>query len=733
MNHFMNLVCAAAITCFSAAALAAAPSDYVNPFIGTSGTGHTFPGAASPFGNIQASPETGTHQWKYCAGYQFDDKNILGFTQVHLNGTGCTDMGDVLLQPFCGTTPSDDYACAKSDEKASPGRYSVALRDFHSRVEITCSPHAAFYRFTYGDRKAHLLVDLQYGDTSDWCCDVHHRVVKNETALSEDKRMISGSSQTLNWFEHEFSFAVLFSRPYTAVRQLPMKEGEKGPRYVLDFDLDDSSELLVKVALSTVSVTNALENLKAEIPGFSNADFAKTETDVQASWNDLLSRIEIRGTDEQKVNFYTSLYHLFLQPYNMADVNGEYRGADGKVAHSKTGVYYTSLSLWDTFRAAHPLYTILTPERVPGFIDTMMAHYRAVGIVPIITYGGKETGCMIGNHSVPVMVDAYLKGLVTEGAEEAFAAIDESLRHDHKVNPKDNWDVLDQYGYYPFDLIREESVSRTLECAFDDWCAGTFARHLGKKDAADFYFKRARNYRNVFDPATGFMRGKDSKGNWREPFDPMFLRFPDRPYDFTEGNSWQYTWHVFQAPDDLIDLIGGKEKTAQKLDAFFSLPIDPQRSGNISDVTGLIGEYAQGNEPDHHAIFFYDFVGQPWKAQAHIREVLDAFYLAKPDGLCGNDDCGQMSAWYVFAALGFYPFNPCGGEYVLGAPQVPEAVVRLPGGKRFTVTASGLSKANKYVQSVKLNGQPLEGFKLSHASVVSGGTLSFEMGPEPKK
>ena len=420
------------------------------------------------------------------------------------------------------------------------------------------------------------------------------------------------------------------------------------------------------------------------------------------------------------------------QPNDLADVDGRYRGGDAQVATASSGAYYTGLSLWDTFRAAHPLYTLAVPERVDGFVDSMLAHYRAMGFLPVIPYFGWESHCMIGNHAVPVIVDAYRKGFRAFDVELAFEAVTNSLTVAH-VDPfgrpkiKEDWALYDRYGYYPFDRIKGESVSRTLECGFDDWCAAEFCRLLGRGDEARFR-ARAAFWKNVFDPSLGLMRGKHSNGTWRTPFDPFRLGHDhNTANDFTEGNAFQYTWHVLQDPEGLIAAMGGRASFVERLDALFAQPERTEGMGFVGDVTGLIGQYAHGNEPSHHVAYFYALAGRPDRTAEVVREVCDRFYGVGPGDLCGNDDCGQMSAWYVFAAMGFYPFNPCSGEYVLGAPQFPEVRLALPGGASFRVVAKNLSRANKYVKSVTLNGRPLAGPRLKHADVVSGGELVFEM------
>ena len=704
-------------------------TQYVNPFVGCADNGHTFPGASYPFGMIQASPDTGNCTWQYCSGYMFLDTKIWGFSQTHLNGTGCPDLGDVQLQPFTGAIERENYhsAYSKDTQKAKPGYYAVTLADFGVDVELTASPHVAFHKYTYkSPAPARLLLDLQYGIVGGKDSLKRHILASDVTA--EDKYTITGHNQARAWVTRHYYYVVKFDRPYTAIKQLAAQDGEKAPRYVLDFDLKPGETLQVKVALSTVSVDGAKKNLAAEVSGW---DFAAVHKQAKAAWNGMLSRAEVQGTQAQKENFYTSMYHLFIQPNNIADVDGQYRGADDKVLTSPDKTYYSTLSLWDTFRAAHPLYTILAPERVNGFINTMIAHQKAQGYVPIWTLAGKENHCMIGNHSVPVMVDAYLKGFRGFDAEAAFQAIKTSLTVNHE---KSDWDVYTKYGYLPFDIIKGESVSRVLEYTYDDYCMAQFAKALGKTEDAAFFAKRSENYKNVFDPETKFMRGRDTQGRWRMPFDPIRLGHgEDTPSDYTEGNAWQYTWHVMQAPDELIKLMGGKEAFGEKLSTLFKLESKVEGSGFVLDVSGLIGQYAHGNEPSHHVAYFFPFAGQAWKTQELIREICDTEYKNIPDGLCGNDDCGQMSAWYLFSAMGFYPFNPCNDGYVFGAPQIEKVTLNLAKGKTFTVEAKGLSKENKYVQSITLNSKPVTGIKIAHEDIMKGGTLVFEMGSQPKK
>ncbi len=700
---------------------------YVNPFVGNADNGHTFPGACAPFGMIQASPESGNASWRYCSGFNYEDEEIFGFAQNHLNGTGVPDLGDVLLLPFEGDMPNGEYKARidKSKQQARPGYYAVSLPDFGVDVEVTATERTAFYRYTYnGEEKNRLLVDMQSGLVTSPEA-LQHRVLHADMDMP-DNTTITGHNEVQAWVRRHFFYVLKFDKPYTVKEILPAKEGEKAKRMVLEFDLKKGETLQTKVAISTVDVNGAMASIEKENK---NWDFDKIKEETYVKWNDLLKRVEVTGTDDQKKNFYTSLYHLYIQPNNIADTDGRYRGANDSIFTSPIGEYYSTLSLWDTYRAAHPLYTILTPERVDGMVNSMLAHHKVHGHLPIWTLWGKENYCMIGNHAIPVIADAILKGFDGFDREEAYKAMRESLTVSHHNS---DWETYDKYGYYPFDIIEAESVSKTLESAYDDYCVAQVAKVLGKEDDYNFFMKRSNYYKNLFDPQTKFMRGKDSKGNWRTPFNPLRLfHTGEIGGDFTEGNSWQYTWHVQQDVNGLIDLMGGKEYFANKLDSLFIKEATAQETGEVHDVTGLIGQYAHGNEPSHHVIYLFNYANQPYRTQELVREVFDRFYLPEPTGLCGNDDCGQMSAWYVFSAMGFYPVNPSGGEYVLGAPQMERFVLHLHDGKQFIVEANNLSATNKYVKSVTLNGKKLEGFTIQHSEIMNGGILRFEMTDKP--
>ena len=686
-------------------------TQYVDPAIGTEYNGHTHVAASYPFGMVQAGPDTGRGNWDYCSGYRNSDKTIWGFSQTHLSGTGCPDLADFRLQPGGADRA---YPFRKETEVKTPGYYAVTLDEIDADVEIAVSKHAAIYRITYrGDAHPELLLDTQWmminSDGAATC------VSDNEVTADAANRVVEGRRTTYGWNRRVAYFHLSTDRAWTMRRLPTVDQREKGGRYVLRFnEVKQGETVTVKIGLSATSVAAAKANLSAEIPGW---NLSAVRADAVREWNRLLGSMAAEGDRGQLVSFYTSLYHLFLQPNNIADAGAK--------------PYFSTFSTWDTFRAAHPLYTILAPEVVRGFVDSMLKDGEKHGYVSIWTLWGGDNQCMIGTHSIPVIVDAILKGLWKGDENAALDMLVRSVTGSQKEigRQKGNFDLLEQYGYYPFDLIRGESVSRTLECAYDDACIARLANRLGRKDVAGRFARRAASWKNVFDPERKLVRGKDTKGNWRTPFNPFELGHGhDTANDFTEGNAYQYTWHVMQDPMGLIDACGGKEAFATQLDRLFVLPPKVEGSGCVIDVSGLIGQYAHGNEPSHHVIYFFQFADRPDLTAKYIRRVFDEFYLPKPDGLCGNDDCGQMSAWYLFSAAGFYPFDPCGGDYVLGAPQLPKIVFQLADGKTFTVVARNLSRENMFVKSVTLNGRPVQGFVLRHADVMAGGELVFEMG-----
>ena len=739
------------LSLFAAAGIATvgggvAHADWVRPDIGCGGDGHTFPGAAYPFGLVQPSPDTGREGYRYCAGYRYEDDRIFGFSQTHLSGTGCGDLGDLRILPFAGAaSPDVSSAFRKETQTCACGYYAVTLDDPGVRVEATAAPHAAIYRLAYPAARASLLVDCMWGIGGK---DLAKTILSCDARVEGDRRIV-GTTVRKYWVTRSYSYVVEFDRPIASWRKLePKTPDEKAPRFALDFDLAPGAPLHVKIGYSLVDVDGAARNLAAEIPAF---DFDAVRAAARAAWTAQLARMEVEGTDDEKTAFYSALYRLFIQPNNIADVDGRYRGADGEVHTAPGGVYYSTLSLWDTFRAAHPLYTIIAPEMADGFVETMLEHGRAATFLPIWTLMGRDNQCMIGTHSVPVIVDWFLKtealtrAAAPAGAdalsvhsrdrafwEGAYAAVKDSLTNRHPSRKLEDWELLDQYGWYPNDVVTSESVSRLLECTYDDWCAAQMAARLGHDADAAFFLQRSRAWRNVVDPETQFVRGRDSKGNWTTPFNPLALgRNAGTGSDFTEGNAWQWTWHVLHEPEALIAAVGGKAIAGERLCRLFTLEADESETGTCDDVTGLMGQYCHGNEPSHHVVYLLRYAGLPDRQAELVRAVVKEFYKPQPDGLCGNDDCGQMSAWYLFSAMGFYPLNPTSGEYVLGAPQLPRITLALPGGKKFTVVANGLSEANKYVKSVALNGQPLDGFILRHADILNGGELVFEMTDKP--
>jgi predicted alpha-1,2-mannosidase len=696
---------------------------YVNPFIGTAFTGHTFPGATYPLGFMQPGPETGNFSWDYCSGYFYDDEKINGFSQNRLNGTGIVDFGDLLLQPFSGEKREDlSSTFNKSTEVATPGFYSVVLTDNDVKVEVTTAPHVAFHRYTYNaDKTAGLLADFQSGLV--WSKDrISTHVLENVVNFESDY-IITGYTRRREWTERTYYFVIEFDKPIVSKELLEQRDPrEKAPRYILNFDLGNDSVLNTKVAMSTTGIEGAKSNLAAEGKERSFDDVYK---DAKKEWNRYLSKVSIEGTDEDKTNFYTALYHLYIQPNNIADVDGKYVGPNGKISQSPTGKFYSTLSQWDTFRAAFPMYTILSPEIINDLVNNMLEFSEQKGHLPIWALMGQETFTMIGNHSIPMVVDAYLKGFEGFDAERAYSEIKKSLTEGKHKNA--GWEEYDKYGYYPYDLFKVESVSRTLESGFDDYCAAIMAKKLGKTEDYEFFMNRSGFYKNHYDNETKSMRPKDSKGEWLTPFDPYRLAHADSNIGghYTEGNALQYTWHVLQDIPGLIELLGGKEEAGKVLDFLFTT--EQESTGTLSDVTGLIGQYAHGNEPSHHIAYIYMYLDRPEDTQRLIRQICKNFYQNKPDGLIGNDDCGQMSAWYMFSAMGFYPVNPVSGELVFGAPQLPKTTLNLDNGKTFTIDAINLSEENMYIEKIELNGSIYTEKFITYDDIMNGGELTFYM------
>lgn len=697
---------------------------YVDPFVGNADNGHTFPGACRPFGMIQTSPVTGGIGWRYCSEYVYSDSIIWGFTQDHLNGTGCMDLGDILVMPSTGkrTRSWDGYRSHfhKTQEFATPGYYSVYLTDTKVKAELTASAHVAFHRYTYDSTDStSVLIDLQHGPA--WNDKQYHSQVNRCETHWEDAYTLVGHVQNTVWVKQDYFFIIKFNRPVASHITLnKAADTEKGDRIVATFDsIEQGEQLLMKIAMSTTSVDGAKKNLYTEVP---NWDFAAVKQSANNEWNTYLKRIDIEGTDDQKKNFYTSFYHALIQPNQIADVDGMYRNAADKIVKAENGLFYSTFSCWDTYRAAHPFYTIVMPDRVDAMVSSLVEQAEVQGFLPIWGLWGKENYCMVGNHAVSIVAEAYHKGFRGFDAKRAFKAIKNTQTISHKL--KSNWETYTKYGYLPTDIIKSESVSSSLESIYDDYCAADMARLMGKKEDQQYFERRSQFYKNLFDKSTGFMRPRLSNGTWKTPFNPSDLAHAESiGGDYTEGNAWQYTWQVQHDIPGLIKLFGGNKPFLNKLDQFFSL----QLKSKLADVTGLIGQYAHGNEPSHHVAYLYTLAGRPWRTQELIRQIFNTQYRPTVDGLCGNDDCGQMSAWYMLSAMGFYPVNPVSGQYVFGAPQMKKITIHLQNGKTFTIIADGLSETNKYVESITLNGKKLKTNHIDHTAIMNGGTLIFKM------
>lgn len=697
-------------------------TQYVNPFIGAADNGHTFPGACRPFGMIQTSPVTGAVGWRYCSEYVYEDSIIWGFTQTHLNGTGCMDLGDVLVMPVTGKRQRqwNEYRSgfSKETEKATPGYYSVTLDEPDVTAELTATTHTALHRYTFHKAdSASLLIDLQHGPA--WRDEQYHSQVSFCETNWENDSTLTGHVINKVWVNQVYYFAMKFNRPVIASSELPMAATEKGKRIIATFDMKPEDQLLMKVALSTTGVEGAKANLTAELNGW---DFEGVRQAAKNEWNSYLSRIDVEGTTDEKTNFYTSFYHALIQPNEISDIDGKYRNAKDEIVQATGDKFYSTFSTWDTYRAAHPFYTLMVPERVDGFVNSLVDQCETIGYLPIWGLWGGETFTMIANHSVPIIAEAYAKGFRGFDAERAFNAIKQTQTVSHPL--KSNWENYTKYGYFPTDLTEAESVSSTLESVYDDYAAADMAKRMGKEEEAAYFAKRADYYKNLFDPSTKFMRPKKTDGTWKSPFNPSQVGHSESiGGDYTEGNAWQYTWHVQHDVPGLIALFGGEEAFLQKLDSVFTVKLETTQA----DVTGLIGQYAHGNEPSHHVAYLYTLAGRPERTQELIRQIFDTQYLPKPNGLCGNDDCGQMSAWYMFSAMGFYPVNPVSGEYVFGAPQFPKFTLHLADGKTFTILAEGLSEEHKYIDSITLNGKPYTKNYITHEDILKGGTLVYKM------
>jgi len=716
------------------------PVDDVNPLIGTDGHGHTFPGATRPFGMVQLSPDTGTEGWDWCSGYHYSDSSIIGFSHTHLSGTGRPELLDILLMPTTGdiqfdagtkVDPDAGYRSRFShdNETAKAGYYAVHLDDYDIQAELTATRRAGLHRYTAKNAETiNLVIDLANSQKTDSISHCSFKLINDTLIVGSHKSRGWGVGDELYWVEHEVFFAARLSQPVQHISLWTDGEIIKNASEVqgthakaaLTLPVSADNQLVVKVGISAVDVDGAIKNVDAEIPHW---DFVLVRADAEDEWDNILNRMRI-STDDRALRetFYTAMYHSCIAPFTYMDVDNRYRGFDGKIHTAKGFTNLTGLSLWDTFRAANPLYTILAPERVNDLVHSALAQYDEYGLLPVWPLCNSETNCMIGYHAVPVIVDAYFKGFRDFDVEKAYEAMKKSaMQDDFGIK------FLKKYGYIPTDL-ENKSVSKTLEYAFDDWCIAQMAQALGKQQDYEYFMTRSQAYREVFEPKSGFMRGRDSRGRFVEPFDPTFASYGLS--DFIEGNAWQYMWFVPHDVPGLIELLGGNEPFINKLDELFGAETS-STEGKPIDITGLIGEYAHGNEPSHHTAFLYSYAGRPWKSQKRLHEIMTTLYNNQPDGLCGNEDMGQMSAWYIFSAIGFYPVNPADGRYVFGTPMFEQVEIDMPNGRVFTVKATGLSDENVYIQSVNVNGESYNKGYITHNDLAQGGTLEFVMGSEP--
>lgn len=713
---------------------AAEHTKYVNPFIGTGAvhgslSGNNYPGATLPFGMVQLSPDTReAPDWAQASGYDYNDRTIYGFSHTRLSGTGASDLIDLLLLPTSdGRTSS---AFSHETEKAHPGYYHVLLTDEGINAELTATTRTGIHRYSYpAGKEAQLLIDLDHSaNKGSW----NRRIINSQIRIVNDRaiegyRIITGWAKLRKvYFYMEFSSPIVSSSLRDGDRQYENTPVINGSNLHarLRFGKLNEKPLLCKVALSPVSIDNARLNLKQEATHW---DFDRYTADADRQWEKELEKIDIKGSPEQKEIFYTSLYHALLQPNTFSDVNGEYMAADYTTRQLPTNeIHYTTFSLWDTFRAAHPLYTLLHPNRVTDFVKSMIRQYDYYGYLPIWQLWGQDNYCMIGNHSIPVIVDAILKGIPGIDVEKAYEAVYNSSVISHPNSPFEVWE---EYGYMP-ENIQTQSVSITLEQAFDDWCVAQLAKKLGKNEDYERFMKRSAFYRNLYNPETGFFQSKNDKGEWIEPFDP-YKYGANGGYPFTEGNAWQYFWYVPQNIPDLIALTGGNKAFTAKLDTFFTTH---HQSGELNDnASGFVGQYAHGNEPSHHVAYLYACAGQPWKTQKYVAHIMNNLYNNTSSGYAGNDDCGEMSVWYIFGALGFYPVNPANGEYVIGTPMLEEATIRLSEGKTFTIKAPRKKGDEIYIRSMKLNGKKHTENFITHQDILNGGTLEFVMSSTPRK
>ena len=730
MKKLLLSVCAFSLTL--ATLQAGEITKYVNPFIGTGAidgglSGNNYPGATSPVGMIQLSPDTSeAPNWGDASGYDYNRNTIFGFSHTRLSGTGASDLIDITLMPTSSGRTSSAFT--HDEEKARPGYYQVMLKDEHINAELTTTQRNGIHRYQYpAGKDAEIILDMDHSaDKGSW----GRRIINSQIRILNDHavegyRIITGWAKLRKiYFYMEFSSPILTStlRDGGRVHENTAVINGTNLHGCFRFGQLNGKPLTCKVALSSVSMENARQNMEQEAPHW---DFDRYVAAADADWEKQLGKIEVKGTEVQKEIFYTALYHTMIQPNTMSDVNGEYMAADyttRKVANNET--HYTTFSLWDTFRASHPLYTLLEPERVTDFVKSMIRQYEYYGYLPIWQLWGQDNYCMIGNHSIPVITDAILKGIPGIDMEKAYEAVYNSSVTSHPNSPFEVWE---KYGFMP-ENIQTQSVSITLEQAFDDWCVAQLAAKLNKDADYQRFHKRSEYYRNLFHPKTKFFQSKNDKGEWIEPFDP-YQYGGNGGHPFTEGNAWQYFWYVPHNIQALMELTGGTKAFEQKLDTFFTSTYKSEQMNH--NASGFVGQYAHGNEPSHHVAYLYNFAGQPWKTQKYVSHILNTLYNNTSSGYAGNDDCGQMSAWYVFSAMGFYPVNPADGRYIIGSPLLDECTLKLAGNKEFRIRTIRKSPEDIYIQSVTLNGKKHKDFFITHQDIMNGGTMVFKMGKKP--
>ncbi|WP_025141833.1 GH92 family glycosyl hydrolase [Pedobacter jeongneungensis] len=709
-------------------------TQYVDPLIGSAKHGHVFVGANVPFGAVQLGPNNIFEGWDWCSGYNYISNTITGFAHTHLSGTGIGDLGDISIMPATGklllekgkTADDENGYLSKfshQNEVAKAGYYSVLLDKYQIKAELTATERVGFHQYTFkkGAENPHIIIDLIEGIGWDKPVSASFKQL--------DATTIIGHRNSKGWSDDQrLYFVIKLSQPIknlvlydsTVVKSGTELSGKK-LKAVVNFDAIKNEKLQIKVALSPVSSENAVLNLKKELPGW---DFAATVKNSDAKWEKELSKVNIGASNTTKKVFYTALYHTMIAPSLFNDVNKDYRGTDKKVYKNANFNNLTTFSLWDTYRAANPLYTILHQDKVSDVVNTMLAIYKQQGKLPVWHLMGSETNTMVGYHAVPVIVDAYLKGYRGFDVNLAFEAVKQSA-----MQKTDGIDYIQQLKYIPADKVNE-SVAKALEYAIDDYCIAMFAKALNKTKDYQYFSKRAQLYKEYFDKDVQFMRGKLADGTWRTPFSPVASKH--REDDYTEGNAWQYTWLVPQDVEGLIKLFGGDKAFVNKLDSLFSVKAELGENSS-PDISGLIGNYAQGNEPGHHITYLYAYAGQPWKTADLIRKIDHDFYSSKPDGLCGNEDVGQMSAWYVFTAMGFYPVNPANGAYVFGTPLLNDATITLAGNKKFSIKVIDNSAENKYIQKIVLNGKPYTKSYILHKAIAAGGNIQIYMGNKPSE